>query len=150
MAFVLTSTAFREGERIPAKHTCQGQDLPPPLAWSGPPPGTKAYAMVMTDNDAPRGPWTHWTWWDLPVTTLAIPEGVEVARMGARLGMTSSLTTEYHGPCPPQGVHRYVFTLHALAQPLGLPEGAAIVDVNRALLAKSMATTELMGTYGMV
>src|SRR5687768_16944455 len=147
MPFALKSTAFAEGDTIPLDHTCHGHDRSPPLEWSGAPEGTRFYALVMDDPDAPRGTWTHWTWWDLPATVTTIPPGADVTKFGATQGLTSARAVGYHGPCPPSGEHRYIFTLHATAEPLKLPRGASVEDVHRALKAKSIGSACLLGKY---
>src|SRR6266705_4401062 len=76
MAFELKSSAFKAGETIPRKHTCDGQDLSPPLAWADPPPGTKSLALVCDDPDAPAGTWVHWVLYDLPITATDLAENV--------------------------------------------------------------------------
>lgn len=147
MAFTLTSPAFKEGEPVPKRFTCDGEDLSPPLAWSGAPMGTVAYGLIMSDPDAPRGTWTHWTWWDLPASMTSLAEGADVAKLGAIEGATSALTVGYHGPCPPAGMHRYVITLHALMAPLALPEGASIMDTVRTMTDRSLESCRLVGVY---
>lgn len=147
MAFTLTSPAFQEGQPIPRQFTCQGPDKSPVLSWSGAPPATRFYAMVMDDPDAPRGTWTHWTWWDLPAATTSLPEGADVSKLAAIQGTTSARSVGYHGPCPPSGRHRYVFTLHALVEPLGLKKGASVSDLQAALKTKSVGKAQLLGTY---
>lgn len=147
MAFILSSPAFGEGKEIPRGFTCQGEDRSPPLVWTGAPAGTRFYALVMDDPDAPRGTWTHWTWWDLPASVRGLPEGASVGALGAVPGLTSARSVGYRGPCPPTGRHRYVFTLHALGEPLGLPRGTPIGPLREALAAKSLASARLVGTY---
>ncbi len=147
MAFTLTSPAFRDTQPVPREFTCQGRDTSPALAWSDAPVGTAAFALVLDDPDAPGGTWTHWTWWDLPVATLSLAAGADVGRLGAVEGTTSARSVGYHGPCPPSGRHRYIFTLHALREPLRLARGASIADVRAALKSKSLAWCRLMGTY---
>lgn len=143
----ITSSAFRQGEPIPAEFTCKGTDASPPLEIAGVPPGTKALALVMDDPDAPKGTWTHWTWWDFPASTMRIGKGVEEKRVGGVVGTTSDGSLGYHGPCPPSGTHRYVFRVFALAAPLGLREGADVESVWKALALRSAAWGELMGTF---
>lgn len=147
MPFTLTSPAFRDGQPVPREFTCQGRDTSPALAWTGAPAGTVGFALVLDDPDAPRGTWTHWTWWDLPATVTSLPAGVDVGRLGATEGTTSARSVGYHGPCPPSGRHRYIFTVHALREPLRLARGASIADVHAALNAKSLASCRLLGTY---
>ncbi|MEA3191499.1 MAG: hypothetical protein QOD77_2081 [Thermoplasmata archaeon] len=147
MAFTLLSSDFKDGEPIPARFTCQGRGKSPALTWSGEPHGTHWFALVMDDPDAPGGTWTHWTWWDLPLDEDGVAEGADVARLGAVQGMTSAKSVGWHGPCPPSGTHRYVFTLHALRGRLGLAAGATVEEVHAALKAKSLGSARLMGTY---
>lgn len=144
MTFALTSTAFATGEAIPARYTCDGEDAVPPLAWSGAPAGTRAFALIMDDPDAPGGTWVHWVLFNLPATATALPEseasGVE--------GRTNSGAGGYGGPCPPPGkAHRYFFKLYALDGPLALRRGATKADVERAMEAHVLASAQLMGTY---
>src|SRR5881409_1292852 len=111
MAFELESSAFKAGETIPRKHTCDGQDLSPPLAWTEPPAGTKSLALVCDDPDAPTGTWVHWVLWDVPPTARGLPEGVPPSAKledGTRQGTNDFKKSGYGGPCPPRGApHRY-------------------------------------------
>lgn len=143
----ISSTAFQQGQPIPAAYTCKGRDVSPPLSWSGVPNAAKALALVMDDPDAPAGTWTHWTFWNLPPSATSLPEDASVAQLAAREGKTSSGGAEYHGPCPPSGTHRYFFKLYALSAPLDLPAGASVEQLNKALSGKVLAWGELMGTF---
>lgn len=143
----VTSTAFADGDPIPREFTCQGEDVSPPLAVGGVPPGAKSLALIVDDPDAPRGTWTHWTAWDLPSATRTLPRGVDVAKLGGREGLNDSHGVGWEGPCPPSGTHRYFFKVYALAAPLGLPRGAKRPDVERAMADKVLAWGELMGRY---
>lgn len=143
----LTSSAFRHGEPIPREFTCQGDDVSPPLAWAGVPREARALALVMDDPDAPRGTFTHWTWWDAPADAKSLAKGEPAAKLGAKEGRTDFDATGYGGPCPPTGSHRYFFRLYALREPLGLPAGARVADVWKALDGRVLAWGELMGTY---
>src|SRR5437762_5855558 len=113
MKIELTSPAFREDETIPKKHTGDGEDLSPALAWSGAPAGTKSFALICDDPDAPRGTWVHWVLYNLPATLAALPEDIpKTAALrelgGAWQGLNSGKRTGYSGPCPPPGgPHRY-------------------------------------------
>lgn len=147
MTFTLLSPDFKDGEQIPARFTCQGTGKSPALTWRGEPHGTRWFALVMDDPDAPGGTWTHWTWWDLSLDYDGLAEGADVTRFGAVQGTTSARGVGWHGPCPPAGRHRYVFTLHALRGRLGLATGASVEDVRKALREKSLGTARLMGTY---
>src|SRR2546422_2639673 len=104
MAFELMSSAFKAGETIPRKHTCDGQDLSPPLAWADPPPGTKSFALVCDDPDAPAGTWVHWVLYGVPASATSLPEGVRPAPTlddGSRQGTNDFRRTGYGGPPPP-------------------------------------------------
>lgn len=151
-SFILESTAFQPGGRIPKGYTCDGQNSSPPLDWSAPPAGTKGLALVLRDPDAPGGEWVHWVLYDIPPTTLRIDAGVPRRAQlmnGVRQGINSSGDAGYSGPCPPAGpAHRYVFELSALdAQPV-LEAGATRDALARAAQGHVLATASLTGTYG--
>jgi len=152
MAFELTSPAFATGATIPQKHTCDGGDVSPPLAWTDPPPGTKAFALVCEDPDAPAGTWVHWVLYDTPASARSVSEGVapEPSRSdGSRQGRNDFKKIGYGGPCPPPGPpHRYFFRLYALDAATGLEPGATRAEVAKAVAAHTRATAELMGKYG--
>jgi Raf kinase inhibitor-like YbhB/YbcL family protein len=141
----LTSTAFGDGEAIPRRHTCEGDDLAPPLAWSGRPPETQSFALVVDDPDAPAGTFSHWLAWGFDPATSELPEG-EAAPTEGRNDFGSN---GYRGPCPPpgHGPHRYIFRLHALDAELGVGPGADKAQVEQALTDHVLATAELRGTY---
>jgi Raf kinase inhibitor-like YbhB/YbcL family protein len=153
MAFLLTSTAFKEGGAIPVKYTCDGADVSPPLAWSGAPPGTVAFALIADDPDAPAGTWVHWVLYDLPATASRLPENVAKTETlpdlgGALQGHTDFRRPGYGGPCPPPGpAHRYFFKLYALDAPLKAKAGATKGDVEAAMKGHVLGTAQLMGTY---
>jgi Raf kinase inhibitor-like YbhB/YbcL family protein len=153
MAFALTSTAFSDGTAIPAKHTCDGADGSPPLAWTDPPARATAFALIADDPDAPRGTWVHWVLFDLPASTTQLPENVGRSDTPAGLGDAHQGRNDFHktgygGPCPPPGpAHRYFFKLYALDAPLGLRAGATKQDVERAMQGHVLGTAQLMGTY---
>lgn len=152
MALTLTSSAFVEGASIPSKHTCDGADSSPPLAWSGAPTPTRNFALIADDPDAPAGTWVHWVIFDLSGVMHALPEGVAKAESvlaGARQGRNDFKRIGYGGPCPPPGKpHHYRFTLHALDGPLGLEAGATKAQVERAMEGHVLARARLTGTYG--
>jgi Raf kinase inhibitor-like YbhB/YbcL family protein len=141
----LTSSAFAEGEPIPRRHSCEGEDLSPPLSWTDVPDGTSVLVLIVDDPDAPGGTFTHWLAGGLDPASDGLGEG-EAAPVEGRNDFGQ---TGYRGPCPPpgHGPHRYFFRLHALAQELELQPGAARGDVEGALSAGSTAVAELMGTY---
>ena len=151
MAFTLSSSSFKEGAPIPVKHTCDGSDVSPPLAWSGAPSGAAGFALIMDDPDAPAGTWVHWVLYDLPARSSALAENVaktETLKDGAVQGRNDFRNTGYGGPCPPPGkAHRYFFKLYALDAPLGRKPGATKQDVERGMQGHVLATAQLMGTY---
>jgi hypothetical protein len=145
--FVLSSTAFAPGAPIPRRHTCDGEDVSPDLAWTGAPMGTRALVLLVDDPDA-RG-WVHWIVLDLPGAEAGtLPQGVSRAPDAPVQGTNDFRRAGWGGPCPPSGTHRYAFTLYALAAPLGLsgePNGAT---VRQALgRATVLGTAVLQGTY---
>ena len=148
--FTLTSGAFAAGATIPREHTCDGKDASPPLAWRDPPAGTKAFALVVDDPDAPAGTWVHWVVYDLPATATSLPAGVAPgdATIGTQ-GKNDFRRAGHGGPCPPPGPpHHYHFTLYALDAPTGLAPGATKADVLRAIAGHTLGKAELVGTYG--
>lgn len=143
----VSSPAFGPDGPIPAAFTCEGADKSPPLEWSGLPAGTKTLALIADDPDAPRGTWTHWTFWDLPAAVAGLAEGEPATRRGATEGVTSARSNGYHGPCPPSGTHRYVFTLYAVDGKLGLPAKSTVEELRRALQGRILAQADVMGTF---
>jgi Raf kinase inhibitor-like YbhB/YbcL family protein len=141
---VLSSDAFREGGAIPRRHTCQGEDLSPPLAWSGTPDGTAALAIIVDDPDA-RG-WVHWVAYDIPADGGRLAEG---ASGGGpfREGETTWGTVGWRGPCPPSGTHRYVFSLLALDEPLGDAGPLTAEELRSRARGHVLAEARLTGTY---
>ena len=151
MALTVLSSAFQEGDKIPAKYTCEGQDVSPPLAWSEPPAGTRSLALIVDDPDAPGGVFTHWLLFNIPPDSRELPEAVptqaELAS-GALQGKTDFGRTGYGGPCPPPGrPHRYQFTLYALDQPLDLEGGASKKQLLSAMEGHILTQGQLTGTY---
>jgi Raf kinase inhibitor-like YbhB/YbcL family protein len=151
MTIQLTSSAFTEGAPIPAKYTCDGEDVSPPLKWSNLPQGTKSVALICDDPDAPLGTWVHWVVYGIPATVTELPEGVpavETIPNGARQGTNDFKRVGYGGPCPPKGrPHRYVFQLYALDAELQLSPGATKKDLVNAMKGHILAEGRLIGTY---
>jgi Raf kinase inhibitor-like YbhB/YbcL family protein len=149
-AFALTSAAFANNTNIPSKFTCDaGQTNPSPaLAWSDAPSGTRSFALIMHDPDAPlAGGFTHWVLFDIPATTKTLPEGFQAGSVGVS-GNSGFRRPGYGGPCPPTGVHHYHFTLSALdVASLGLQAGATKTDVEKAMHGHVIGTAELVGLY---
>jgi Raf kinase inhibitor-like YbhB/YbcL family protein len=139
----LSSQAFVGGEPIPAKHTCDGDDESPPLAWTDPPEGTVSVALCLDDPDAGRYPFTHWLAWNLP------PAGALAGGEPAPAeGRNDFGAPGYRGPCPPPGKpHRYVFTLYALDADPELGPSDRRLSFDKAIEGHVLATAGLTGTY---
>lgn len=153
MAFTLTSPAFAPGGTIPARYSCEGDDVSPPLAWAAVPAGTKSLALILDDPDAPdplapQMTWVHWVLYNLPPTTAALPEGAGSALpAGALPGTNDWGRADYGGPCPPIGAHRYFHKLYALdvvLPDLGKPTKAKLLA---AFAGHVLAQAELIGLY---
>ena len=151
MPFELTSTAFKEGEPIPQKYSCKGEDISPPLAWGDPPEGTQSLALIMDDPDAPAGTWVHWIVFNLPAEVRDLPEnmptGMKFGDVAATFGLNSWGRNAYGGPCPPSGTHRYFFKLYALDMTLSLNAEVKKGTVESAMDGHVLAQTELMGIF---
>jgi Raf kinase inhibitor-like YbhB/YbcL family protein len=143
--FALESGAFENAQAIPARHSCEGEDLSPPLRWSNVPEGTRSLALVVDDPDAPSGVFTHWVAWGLDPAAEGLGEGEPAQREGRNDFGTSG----YRGPCPPpgHGRHRYVFRLYALDAEPELAAGAAKAELEQAFAGHVLTTAELVGTY---
>jgi Raf kinase inhibitor-like YbhB/YbcL family protein len=152
MSFQISSTSFPANEMIPKKFTCAGQDVSPQLSWKGAPSGTKTFALIMDDPDAPAGTWVHWVLYNLPANIQELPEDVEKQEQlsnGALQGRNDFRKTGYGGPCPPAGKpHRYFFKLYALDANLDLKAGASKADVERAMQNHTLGHAELVGRFG--
>ncbi len=146
----IKSPAFSQGEAIPKKYTCDGNDLSPPLKWDSIPAGTKSFALISDDPDAPAGTWIHWVYFDIPPTVKELPEAVskeEHPAQGGIQGITDFRKIGYGGPCPPSGIHRYYFKLYALDIELKLKAGASKQQVIDAMQGHILEKAELMGKY---
>jgi Raf kinase inhibitor-like YbhB/YbcL family protein len=146
----IKSSAFKSGARIPAKYTCDGVDVSPPLEWRKLPAGTKNLALICDDPDAPTGTWVHWVVYDIPASAASLQEKLpplkEVAN-GAKQGMNDFRAIGYGGPCPPFGEHRYFFKLYALDGPTGLKPGATKTQLLAAMKGHILGEAELVGKY---
>ncbi len=146
----LASNAFEHEGMIPAKYTCDGEDVSPALAWEDAPPGTTSFVLIADDPDAPGRTWVHWVLVGLPAEAQQLPEGIpslETLENGAVHGSNSWGKLGYGGPCPPSGTHRYFFKLYALDTQLVLDPGASKADVLQAMEGHVLAEAELMGKY---
>jgi Raf kinase inhibitor-like YbhB/YbcL family protein len=142
----LTSSAFRDGQPIPARYTCDGAGQSPPLAWGEPPPGTKSFVLIVDDPDAPSGLFRHWGAYDMPGSARSIAEGQAVGNQA----INGFGKAGYGGPCPPRGnaPHHYRFKLYALdVDRLGLPPAATIEQAESEAQKHVLARAELIGTY---
>jgi len=144
-SLALSSSAFGEGERIPERYTCDGEDVSPPLAWERAPADTVTYALIMDDPDAPAGTWVHWVLFNLPRDHDRLAEDVS-AEVGTG-GKNSWGRTGYGGPCPPSGQHRYIFKLYALDTELALEAGADKEALLAAMEGHVLASDQLTGVY---
>ena len=143
----LTSSVFTHQNEIPARYTCDGDNISPPLNWVEIPANTKSLVLIMDDPDAPRGTWDHWIIFNLPVNTNSLPEGVKEFPMGTKFGKNSWGKENYGGPCPPDKQHRYFFRLYALDSCLELPNGVSKEKIQQTIKGKIIAETELIGLY---
>jgi Raf kinase inhibitor-like YbhB/YbcL family protein len=143
--FVLESTAFENAQAIPSRHTCDGEDVSPPLRWTSLPEGTRSLALVVDDPDAPAGVFTHWLAWGLDPGSGGLDDGERAPSEGRN----DFGTAGYRGPCPPprHGRHRYLFRLYALDVDLELRPGAAKADLERAIEGHVLTVADLVGTY---
>jgi Raf kinase inhibitor-like YbhB/YbcL family protein len=143
----VTSLAFEPGKQIPKKFTGEGEDVSPPLAWSGAPEGTKELALICDDPDAPRPePWVHWVLYGIQADRTSLAE----ASKGVGVDGTNSWSRPgYGGPMPPpgHGVHHYHFKVYALDAPLDLEPGATKETLLKAMDAQIIGQGELIGTY---
>jgi len=147
----LTSSAFGQGEKIPSKFTGDGADVSPQLAWPVAPFGTRSFALICDDPDAPRGTWVHWVLFNIPSDQQALDEGMpatEKLANGALQGTNDFGKIGYGGPAPPPGKpHRYFFKLYALDAILPLPAGSSKSQLENAMKGHVIDEGELMGTY---
>ncbi len=155
MALSIRSTAFDHNAPIPKKYTGDGQDVSPPLSWSGVPEGAKELALIMDDPDAPTPePWVHWVIYKIPAGATGLPENVAKTEAppqpaGAQQGKNSWPNTGYGGPAPPRGhgVHHYHFKLYVLDDPITVAAAPTKTQLLAAMQGHILAQGELIGTY---
>ena len=150
MEIKITSSAFEDGGLIPAKYTCDGADISPPLQWEAVPEGTSSIALICDDPDAPVGTFVHWVLFNLPAETRELDKNIapdETLPSGAKQGTSDFGRIGYGGPCPPSGTHRYFFKIYALDTQLGLEAGAAKEQLLKAMEGHVLAKGQLMGRY---
>ncbi|MBC1236630.1 YbhB/YbcL family Raf kinase inhibitor-like protein [Nostoc sp. 2RC] len=146
----LESSAFKSNELIPAKYTCDGKDISPPLLWDEIPIGTQTIALIVDDPDAPGRIFVHWLVYNIPNTTHQLTEHTPTVKTlpnGAVQGKNDFGKFGYGGPCPPSGIHRYFFKLYALDKSLDLATGATKNQILAAMEGHILASAELIGRY---
>lgn len=141
----ITSPAFKNQELIPAKYTCDGENINPPLEISDIPPGAQSLALIMDDPDAPLRTWVHWLVWNINPEIKKISENS--VPQGSVEGKTSFGKPGYGGPCPPSGTHRYFFKAYALDTLLDIVPNAGKAGLEKAMEGHILAKGELVGMY---
>jgi Raf kinase inhibitor-like YbhB/YbcL family protein len=151
----LTSDAFADGSAIPRRFTCEGEDISPPLSWSDAPTGTRSFALLCDDPDAPAGPWHHWAAYDIAADRTALPEGAGRVRPAAKAEFKQAINDfgrpGYGGPCPPRGhgPHHYHFRLLAISiDRLSVRKNPSCPDVEREARRHLIAEAVMVGIYG--
>jgi hypothetical protein len=150
MEFKIESSAFREGEIIPSKYTCDGENISPPLHWINAAKGTKSFALISDDPDSPAGNWVHWVIYNIPAGTHELKEGASSKKLLPKEtieGITDFRKTSYDGPCPPSGIHRYYFKLYALDAVLHLQAGVTKMQLLNAMQGHIISQTAIIGRY---
>jgi Raf kinase inhibitor-like YbhB/YbcL family protein len=140
----VSSSAFKEGESIPSRYTCDGENVSPPLQVDQIPVGSKSLVLIVDDPDAPAGDWVHWLAWNIPVQKkVVINEGSKPGTEGVNdFGIKG-----YGGPCPPSGTHRYFFRFYALDSQLQLSSDSAKPELEKSMQAHVLASGVLTGVY---
>ncbi len=150
MEIKITSSAFEDGGLIPAKYTCDGTNISPPLQWDAVPEGTRSIALICDDPDAPMGTWVHWVLFNLPSDAKDLAENIpteETLPNGAKQGVNDFGRVGYGGPCPPGGTHRYFFKIYALDSEVGLEAGADKRQLLNAMEGHILGQGQLVGKY---
>jgi len=138
----ITSSVFKNKSVIPAKYTCDGEDVNPPLSVEGVPEGTESLVLIVDDPDAPMGTWDHWVVWDIPPT-----KRIEENSVPGTEGLNDFGKHSYGGPCPPSGTHRYFFKVYALDTKLDLPSNSRKRNVEKAMEGHILTKGEIIGLY---
>lgn len=146
----IESAKITEGNMIPSQYTCDGQDISPPLEWRDYPVGTKSFALISDDPDAPAGTWVHWILYNIPPDVVRLGENIKPEKEfknGMMQGSNSWPRIGYGGPCPPSGTHRYFFKLYALDTMLDLKPGVNKEQLLTAMAGHILAEAQLIGKY---
>jgi hypothetical protein len=153
-SFTISSPAFSPNGSIPAKYTCEGADISPPLEWSGAPDGTRSFALIVDDPDAPdpakpQRVYVHWVVYNIPANTARLSENSAKGGLpaGTMQGTNDWGKQTYGGPCPPIGRHRYFFKLYALDTDLKGLKNATKAQLEKAMQGHVLDNTQLIGTY---
>lgn len=148
MQIQLSSPAFQDGGQIPKQYTCDGQNISPPLEWTGVPQEAKSLVLIVDDPDAPSGAFLHWVLFNLEPGLTELPEGVTPGSLGEQAA-NDFRKPGYGGPCPPKGpAHSYFFKLYALDRTLSLGAGATKQDAEKAMQGSVLAQGQMIGKYG--
>lgn len=152
MVFTLTSPVFADNGEIPILYTCEGEDISPPLRWTGVPPEAKSLVLIVNDPDAPdpahpKMTWLHWVLYNLPAELTGLAEGISRLPGTSVTGVNSWNRHNYGGPCPPIGRHRYFFKLYALDRLLDRLVPGSGEQVEAAMRGHVLSSTQIMGTY---
>ncbi|NGO66722.1 YbhB/YbcL family Raf kinase inhibitor-like protein [Rhizobium daejeonense] len=152
MVLTLTSPVFADNGEIPILYTCEGEDIPPPLRWTGVPPEAKSLVLIVDDPDAPdpahpKMTWLHWVLYNLPAELTGLAEGISRLPGTSVTGVNSWNRHNYGGPCPPIGRHRYFFKLYALDRLLDRLVPGSGEQVEAAMRGHVLSSTQIMGTY---
>lgn len=149
-AIKISSSAFKQGEAIPAKYTCDGENVSPPLSWTWYPKRTQSFAIIADDPDAPMGTWVHWVIYNIPASVNDLDENLaktDTLQNGIMQGITDFRRPGYGGPCPPGGTHRYFFKIYALDIMLKAKPGLSKAELLKAMKGHIIAEGQLMGKY---
>ena len=151
MALTVKSSAFNDGDMMDVKYTCKGEDVSPQLSWDGVPNGTKSFALICDDPDAPIMTWVHWVIYDIPANVTELSEGIakeEVLSSGTKQGKNDFRKIGYGGPCPPPGgPHRYFFKLYALDAELNLEPGLSKKALLKAMEGHILEEAQVLGKF---
>ncbi len=150
MELKLSSPAFEDGDNIPRKYTCDGDNISPPLTWSNVPQGTETLAIIFDDPDAPSKTWVHWVLYNIPGDEQKLDEQIppsEILANGTVHGTNDFGKRAYRGPCPPMGPHRYIIKLYALDAELNLGPGATKEELLNTMKGHIIGKAQLTGIY---
>lgn len=150
-ALSISSPAFADGDNLPEKYSCNGEDISPPIVISDAPVGTQSFVLIMDDPDAPNGTWLHWVLYNVPANVTTISEQASTKPVwedGTMQGRNDWSDAKYGGACPPDGTHRYFFKIYALDKVLDLKKKASLNKVRKAMKGHILAEAKMMAKYG--